>query len=188
MPDLSERIPKVEEDGSEHGGPCPWCGGDDRFRVWPDQGTGGLGRYWCRQCRRKGDVIDFLRDYKGLTFREACTDAGLEHLLDEDEDGSVSSRRVKRKEHRAPKPEPPEYSAQEWKERTRAWKMMSAEEVRLRALYRERRTQARERRDRDAFDKWQGKMDALCESVLEREMAGHREVQRLDANTSHLDG
>jgi DNA primase len=21
--------------GGEYAGSCPWCGGDDRFRVWP---------------------------------------------------------------------------------------------------------------------------------------------------------
>ena len=38
----------------EHAGPCPWCGGDDRFRVWE------TGNYWCRpglgHCGREGWV------------------------------------------------------------------------------------------------------------------------------------
>ena len=25
--------------GGEWAGPCPFCGGEDRFRVWPDEGT-----------------------------------------------------------------------------------------------------------------------------------------------------
>jgi DNA primase len=34
--------------GGEWAGPCPWCGGTDRFRVWP---YAARPRYWCRQCR-----------------------------------------------------------------------------------------------------------------------------------------
>jgi len=52
--------------GGEYAGPCPWCGGDDRFRAWPK-----TGRYWCRQCNRKGDVVDLIKDLHGLTFEEA---------------------------------------------------------------------------------------------------------------------
>jgi DNA primase len=56
--------------GGEFSGPCPWCGGQDRFRVWPEEGPAG--RYWCRQCGKMGDAIQFLRDFKGLSFQEAC--------------------------------------------------------------------------------------------------------------------
>ena len=34
----------------EFAGPCPWCGGEDRFVVWPNQGQGG--RFMCRRCAR----------------------------------------------------------------------------------------------------------------------------------------
>lgn len=56
--------------GPEWAGPCPSCGGTDRFRVWPDQGEDGT--YWCRQCGIGGDAIQLLRDVEGLSFREAC--------------------------------------------------------------------------------------------------------------------
>jgi DNA primase len=59
--------------GGEYTGPCPWCGGRDRFRVWPDAEKPG---YWCRQCDRKGDAIQYLRDHDGLSFREACDRLG----------------------------------------------------------------------------------------------------------------
>jgi len=55
--------------GGEYTGPCPWCGGRDRFRVWPHVARPG---YWCRQCDRKGDAIQYLRDHDGLSYREAC--------------------------------------------------------------------------------------------------------------------
>jgi len=64
--------------GGEYAGPCPWCGGDDRFRVWPDADKPG---YWCRQCDRKGDAIQYLREHDGLTYREACEQ--LRHSLAE---------------------------------------------------------------------------------------------------------
>lgn len=57
--------------GGEYAGPCPWCGGRDRFRVWPE-----IGRYWCRVCERKGDVIQYLRDRHGMSFQEACEALG----------------------------------------------------------------------------------------------------------------
>jgi DNA primase len=54
--------------GGEWCGPCPWCGGDDRFRLWPEQG-----RYWCRQCNRSGDAIRYLLQFKGLSLAEIQT-------------------------------------------------------------------------------------------------------------------
>ena len=53
--------------GGEYAGACPWCGGNDRFRIWP-----GTGRYWCRGCGKAGDAIQYLRDRRGLSFIEAC--------------------------------------------------------------------------------------------------------------------
>src|SRR2546428_14193677 len=60
-------------DGGEYAGPCPWCGGEDRFRVWPH---GDRPHYWCRQCGRKGDAIQYLREHDRLTYREACEQLG----------------------------------------------------------------------------------------------------------------
>ncbi|AOY59564.1 CHC2 zinc finger domain-containing protein [Desulfococcus multivorans] len=59
--------------GGELAGPCPFCGGEDRFRVWPEKG-----RYWCRQCRAGGDAIQYLREREGMTYREACAAIGVE--------------------------------------------------------------------------------------------------------------
>lgn len=53
--------------GAEYAGACPWCGGNDRFRVWPKSG-----RYWCRGCEKQGDTIQYLRERRGLSFHEAC--------------------------------------------------------------------------------------------------------------------
>jgi hypothetical protein len=52
--------------GGEFAGPCPWCAGRDRFRVWPKQD-----RFWCRQCGRTGDSIQYLRDFRGMSYKAA---------------------------------------------------------------------------------------------------------------------
>jgi DNA primase len=59
--------------GDEYAGPCPWCGGDDRFHVWPDADPP---HYWCRRCERWGTAIQYLRDREGLTFCQACERLG----------------------------------------------------------------------------------------------------------------
>lgn len=57
--------------GGEYAGACPFCGGSDRFRVWPEEG-----RYWCRGCGKSGDSIQYLRERRGLSFIEACNVMG----------------------------------------------------------------------------------------------------------------
>ncbi|MBU4449594.1 MAG: zinc-binding protein [Proteobacteria bacterium] len=55
--------------GGEFAGACPWCGGNDRFLVWPEQDGG---RYWCRSCGKAGDSIQYLRERRAMSFVEAC--------------------------------------------------------------------------------------------------------------------
>ncbi|MHC1712532.1 MAG: toprim domain-containing protein [Solidesulfovibrio sp.] len=63
---------------NEFGGPCPSCGGNDRFCIWSGgQGKHGLGRFYCRGCGRQGDAIQFLRDFQGKGYGEACRELGL---------------------------------------------------------------------------------------------------------------
>lgn len=69
QPTILELVPNLaRKSDQEFAGPCPWCGGDDRFIVWPFQGSGG--RFLCRRCDSKGDAIDLLRD-QGFSFAEA---------------------------------------------------------------------------------------------------------------------
>src|SRR6266699_2119881 len=91
----------------EYHGNCPWCGGHDRFAFWSS------GRYSCSirssGCGRHGsDVIQFLMDYEGLGFFEACNTLGIDP-------GSEYTRPVLRRvladDH------PP---CQEWQERATA--------------------------------------------------------------------
>ena len=52
-----ERLRRVcSTNGGEWAGPCPLCGGEDRFRVWPTPRE-GYPRAWCRQCRTVGDAL-----------------------------------------------------------------------------------------------------------------------------------
>jgi len=63
-------------------GPCPWCGGKDRFTLFINQTHDGLGRYWCRQCGKVGDAIQFLRELDGLGYLEARNALGLPETPD----------------------------------------------------------------------------------------------------------
>lgn len=63
---LTDMLELTQTGTGHYNGPCPWCGGVDRFVVWSESD-----RYWCNQCHRKGDAIQFLRDYHGLSFHEA---------------------------------------------------------------------------------------------------------------------
>jgi DNA primase len=60
--------------GGEYVGPCPFCGGgEDRFHVWPHEEKP---RFWCRVCDRKGDVIDYVRERDGLSYKGALLALG----------------------------------------------------------------------------------------------------------------
>lgn len=54
--------------GREMTGPCPQCGGKDRFSVNADKGV-----FLCRQCGAKGDGIGLVRFVLGLSFPDALT-------------------------------------------------------------------------------------------------------------------
>jgi hypothetical protein len=60
--------------GGEYHGPCPVCGGQDRFMVWPEQAPHG--RFWCRQCHISGDDVDYLVIIRGMSKREALEACG----------------------------------------------------------------------------------------------------------------
>ena len=50
----------------EHCGPCPKCGGTDRFVIFKDRA-----RWFCRKCDRGGDVVDLLCHVHNCEPREA---------------------------------------------------------------------------------------------------------------------
>lgn len=63
---------KGSTNGGEYAGPCPFCQGTDRLCCWPLKGGKGSGSYWCRQCGKNGDAIQYLRDARGMRYAEAC--------------------------------------------------------------------------------------------------------------------
>lgn len=50
---------------NEFCGPCPSCGGRDRFHC---SGT----RWGCRVCGKQGDTVGYLKTFRGMSVREAC--------------------------------------------------------------------------------------------------------------------
>jgi DNA primase len=55
--------------GGEYAGKCPFCGGEDRFRIQPAQGL-----WWCRQCSpddRWQDVFAYAQKRDRVSFYEA---------------------------------------------------------------------------------------------------------------------
>jgi hypothetical protein len=55
-----------KQGGGEYAGPCPHCGGHDRFSVNVRKAI------WnCRGCRRGGDVINLVRHLDGCGFKDA---------------------------------------------------------------------------------------------------------------------
>lgn len=63
----------------EYSGSCPFCGGTDRFRVWPDYRPAPdapdyrQGRWECMRghCGRRGDAIDYVQYRDGVNFYQA---------------------------------------------------------------------------------------------------------------------
>ncbi|MDX9894310.1 MAG: primase-helicase zinc-binding domain-containing protein [Desulfofustis sp.] len=77
-------VSRSSKRGQEFRGPCPGCGGDDRFAVWPDQNR-GEGSFFCGHakgvgngCGKGGDAIQYLREFRGLSYQEACRFLGRE--------------------------------------------------------------------------------------------------------------
>jgi DNA primase len=66
---VTERLgARLKKAGGEWVGPCPRCGGRDRFSVNPKK------QLWnCRGCNIGGDVIGLLQHTEGATFGEAVS-------------------------------------------------------------------------------------------------------------------
>ena len=72
--------------GGEYHSPCPVCGGNDRFIIFPEQYGGELARkhnipgtWSCpRHCGNGGDIIDFCVKFLNLKFVDACAELGIQ--------------------------------------------------------------------------------------------------------------
>ena len=72
-PLIQDFIPGLKKKtANEWEGPCPSCGGTDRFIVKADRQT-----YWCRQCRIKGDILNYIELTTGKNIKEQLAEAGL---------------------------------------------------------------------------------------------------------------
>src|SRR5205807_1193422 len=95
--------------GGEWAGPCPFCGGKDRFRVQPKTGL-----WFCRSCSpdaRWQDAIAFVERRDGVNFTDACRILGASSS----ELGERASRR------RAPRSAPAGQLSED-QEPTAAWR------------------------------------------------------------------
>lgn len=100
--------------GGEHVGACPFCGGWDRFRMWPEQG-----RFWCRRWGQHGDAIQYLRDHDRLSFAEACRCLGAEPIQQAKAGPAPPEIRV-------PDDSPP---SEAWQKRARAFSEWAQEQL-----------------------------------------------------------
>lgn len=83
---IAQSKTQLKKTASTHGGewvgPCPSCGGRDRFHVWPDKTDSKrserVGIYWCRSCGKSGDVVQFMVDFDGKSYPEAFAAVGIE--------------------------------------------------------------------------------------------------------------
>jgi len=74
---LAEKYTELKKvSSSEYAGPCPGCGGTDRFRVFLKSE-----KYFCRNCDKKGDMIQFCTDFLNMSFKDACVATGNSHKL-----------------------------------------------------------------------------------------------------------
>lgn len=68
--------------GGTWGGPCPGCGGDDRFRIQPYYSNVGWhkgGRWICNQCHPKwSDAPGYLMTFHRMSYPKACRKLGIE--------------------------------------------------------------------------------------------------------------
>ena len=106
--------------------PCPACGGNDRFIIHPEQG-----RFWCRGCGLKGDVIEYLRQHRGMTFHQAAEYAGRPASSPA---GQTSPRTPQAARRTTPTPPPEAWTAQAERLTTEAHKALVADPARLKWL------------------------------------------------------
>jgi DNA primase len=96
--------------GGEWAGPCPFCGGDDRFRVQPEAPGGAC--WLCRTCTNGQwrDVIEYIKLRDHVDFVQACKTLG--HQVRPAESVPQPSRAIE-----APKPTGP--PSPEWQAKAR---------------------------------------------------------------------
>jgi Toprim domain/Zinc-binding domain of primase-helicase len=71
--------------GDEYVGPCPRCGGKDRFAINARKlgGNGKPGLFLCRQCGQGGDAIDLEQFLSGTKFKDAAKNLSGAPIVEE---------------------------------------------------------------------------------------------------------
>jgi hypothetical protein len=59
---------QLKRKGGQLEGPCPVCGGVDRFVITPKRNV-----WFCRQCAKGGDVINLVKHVEGINFIDAVS-------------------------------------------------------------------------------------------------------------------
>lgn len=95
MREAVDRLPLdgLRREGRELVGPCPVCGGQNRFSINVDRNV-----FLCRQCPASGDVIDLAAHVLGTDFKGA-----LDHLAGqavEIDPGELAKRKARARRHR----------------------------------------------------------------------------------------
>jgi len=98
----------ASKDGGEYAGSCPFCGGTDRFHVWPDHPAGLRWRCFGHQsgrsgCGRGGDLLAYLVERGDITPQEA----GRIRHSDDAQDTQASSSSGARPRRARPVPSGP---------------------------------------------------------------------------------
>jgi hypothetical protein len=88
-------LSRLKKIGDEYIGPCPNCGGEDRFGINPrKRGKNGKpGLFVCRGCDEGGDAIDLERFLSGTKFRDAVKDLSGAPIVEEDPGEAVRRAR-----------------------------------------------------------------------------------------------
>lgn len=106
----------ARHNGGEYAGPCPFCGGNDRFHVWPDHPKGP--RWSClgpkagrNGCGRGGDMLAYLVDRGDITPHKAGRLRGNR--------GGVTVRRSTSPRSAPVRPQAPVAPPSAWREQAR---------------------------------------------------------------------
>lgn len=92
---LTHLVKVASIEGGEWAGPCPCCGGTDRFRVQPNHDTP---RWLCRQCtggKWKDSIALVMQAYK-LPFKDAIVRMGGNIAIDPQEAAQRAAGRAER--------------------------------------------------------------------------------------------
>lgn len=112
-----EGITTRAKNQSEYSSPCPVCGGNDRFSIWPERN-----RWHCRGCNKAGDLIELVQTCKALSFPEACKFIGEDHRISTG-GGSNGAHKSAKRESRNPQtwqPDPAKVASSEWLDKVKA--------------------------------------------------------------------